>query len=259
MLGVLESSRRSTSEAGPGATTCRRAVHWPACSMRAESRAAAAKAPTSSAASEHSTMVLGPPQLENVLRTSSLTAIAARREPVRYAAMSSQSSASTRRCTDRSQHRKFTSFFESSSSSSLSSWAQRKQCWPTVARDAIRTGTPHSTFRRTLRDRSRKLEKFWTQNTRTGLRSIVRRPRRSSSRSWSLSERSTGRTRIASSISVTPSCLWKSRAWFATNCGASAPSGSNRRSSAERTASSVASRFLARNVLLSATMALTSS
>mmetsp|Transcript_3347 Transcript_3347/g.11042 ORF Transcript_3347/g.11042 Transcript_3347/m.11042 type:complete len:326 (+) Transcript_3347:982-1959(+) len=196
-------------------------------------------------------MVFGPPQLAKVRRTSSLTAPAARRDPVKYAAKSSSpcdSSANTCRCTDRSHDKKFTSnlFWSlsslasgSSSSKDARSFAHLKQCWLVLPRERMTTGTPHSMFRRTFLDKSRKFEKFDTQSTSAADRSTRRTPRRSASKSSSFIARSIGPTWRASSISVTPSCLWKSIAWFAMSTGAN--SSPNKRASARRTASFVRS------------------
>mmetsp|Transcript_3844 Transcript_3844/g.10945 ORF Transcript_3844/g.10945 Transcript_3844/m.10945 type:complete len:202 (+) Transcript_3844:1069-1674(+) len=96
-------------------------------------------------------------------------------------------------------------------------------CCVVLDRDRTTTGTPSSMLRMILRHKSRKLVKLLTQPTKAGSRPMVTFPARSSSSKASFNCLSTRSAWTLSSISVMPSCLWKSNAWFATSSAAKGP------------------------------------
>mmetsp|Transcript_74875 Transcript_74875/g.216453 ORF Transcript_74875/g.216453 Transcript_74875/m.216453 type:complete len:202 (+) Transcript_74875:1881-2486(+) len=96
-------------------------------------------------------------------------------------------------------------------------------CCVVFERDRTTTGTPSSMLRRILRQRSRKFVKLLTQPTNAACLPIVSFPARSSANRASFNWRSTNKACTLSSISVMPSCLWKSIAWFATSSDAKGP------------------------------------
>mmetsp|Transcript_69139 Transcript_69139/g.215950 ORF Transcript_69139/g.215950 Transcript_69139/m.215950 type:complete len:202 (-) Transcript_69139:107-712(-) len=89
-------------------------------------------------------------------------------------------------------------------------------CWVVFVRESTMTGTPSSMFRSILRQRSRKFVKLLTQPTKAAARPMTSLPVCSSVYRASFNCRSTSRAWTPSSISVMPSCLWKSRACPAT-------------------------------------------
>mmetsp|Transcript_71242 Transcript_71242/g.201932 ORF Transcript_71242/g.201932 Transcript_71242/m.201932 type:complete len:200 (-) Transcript_71242:28-627(-) len=96
-------------------------------------------------------------------------------------------------------------------------------CCVVFERERTTTGTPTSMLRKIFRQRSKKFVKLLTQPTKAAARPMTSLPSPSSSRRASFSRRSTSRACCDSSISVMPSCLWKSRAWYATSSAASGP------------------------------------
>mmetsp|Transcript_19101 Transcript_19101/g.51356 ORF Transcript_19101/g.51356 Transcript_19101/m.51356 type:complete len:228 (+) Transcript_19101:1959-2642(+) len=112
---------------------------------------------------------------------------------------------------------------------------QRKQCCAVLERESTTTGTPSSTLRSTLRERSRKLEKFDTHATKAADLLMRTTPAFSSSRRASARRRSTAEASTVSTISVTPSCLPKSTAWLATSTAAHDEPGASRSASRART------------------------
>mmetsp|Transcript_11555 Transcript_11555/g.23276 ORF Transcript_11555/g.23276 Transcript_11555/m.23276 type:complete len:220 (+) Transcript_11555:1620-2279(+) len=109
---------------------------------------------------------------------------------------------------------------------STKSCDHRNMCWVVLERDRTTTGTPNSMLRSTFRERSRKLLKFDTHPTKAGVRLIDSRPSDSSRRRRSFRRCSMQPASMASSISVTPSCFLKSKAWLPTNSPASGPKSS---------------------------------
>mmetsp|Transcript_34698 Transcript_34698/g.104826 ORF Transcript_34698/g.104826 Transcript_34698/m.104826 type:complete len:202 (+) Transcript_34698:1536-2141(+) len=96
-------------------------------------------------------------------------------------------------------------------------------CCVVLDRDSTTTGTPNSMFRKILRHRSRKFVKLLTQPTKAACRPIATLPACSSAIRASFNWRSTSKAWTLSSISVMPSCLWKSSAWCATISAARGP------------------------------------
>mmetsp|Transcript_64165 Transcript_64165/g.88148 ORF Transcript_64165/g.88148 Transcript_64165/m.88148 type:complete len:204 (+) Transcript_64165:1111-1722(+) len=161
------------------------------------------------------TIVFGPPVEEKVAGRISLIFAATSRLPVRYKGLSGNAVIS-RRWPSTSQDRYVTRpgsrpFFASSPCSRRN---HRYMCCVVLLLDSTTTGMPHSRFRRVFRHRSRKLVKLLTAPTRATSRRMVMTPMASSASKSSTMRCSTGFASIDSSISVTPSCLKKSRAWF---------------------------------------------
>mmetsp|Transcript_1952 Transcript_1952/g.6489 ORF Transcript_1952/g.6489 Transcript_1952/m.6489 type:complete len:265 (+) Transcript_1952:458-1252(+) len=225
----------TASSVAPGARSTRRAVHWPECSMVEERAAAAA----TGGGRPNATIRFGP-CVDAIMpgASSTLMAAARPRDPVNRngvggasaeagsAAAAAVAARSSRCCAARSAEQKVKR--EGSKpcacSSACSSCAHRKGYCAVCERERTITGTPSSRLRQTFRHMSRKCEKLDTHGTSTTRRGICSWPACSDCHTKSFSRCSTALAWWASSISVTPSCLPKSSAWFATSAPACSPS-----------------------------------